>query len=135
MMLIRPGLFVVGLLVAGAALGAEPEAGGQPPVPLAVPTFDLRLGVDGEQTDNGFVVTRVKPGTRAAKLVRGGRVYRLEPGDVIKEVDGVPLTQEYTLRDAIAGSNGTVDLVVKNRRGRPPILEFDNVRLDRVRRR
>ena len=94
------------------------------------PRSDWKLGVRAENTDTGVVVTRVVPGSAAA---RGG----LERGDRIVTVSGhqigfvgrelFPLGHELQRR---AGRRGEVLLLVQNVRGNE-LLNVD-VRLDRA---
>jgi S1-C subfamily serine protease len=89
-----------------------------------------KLGVDGFNTGDGFVITRVFHGYAANNLRLNGRPYTLEPGDRVVEVDGVPVNRSWTLQRALGFTAGRVDLKVWDDRA-GDYLYFNGVRLSR----
>ncbi len=89
-----------------------------------------KLGVDGYNTGDGFVITRVFRGYPANNLISNRRPYTLEPGDRVVEVDGVPLSRSWTLQKALGFTTGRVDLKVWDDRA-GDYLYFYGVRLSR----
>lgn len=89
-----------------------------------------RLGVRGWNTDGGFSIKSVVPGSRATRLGKNGAIT-LEAGDRVVEVDGIKLDEQYTLQDAITASSGRIDLKIwDNRYGK--YRTFKGVKLDVV---
>ncbi len=131
------GTVFLGLAVAGAAgraLGQEPGDGlpdGRTPVSKIMSRY--RLGVYGVDTDRGFRVRSVIVGSRASRLYQGRTRISLETGDYITEVNGDPITRDHTLYEALAESEGVVDLRVWDGRYLR-YRTFEGVRLDVVRR-
>jgi len=124
---VRPGQ-----LEEGTPEGMAPEAmiaPGQPQTRIVPPAVGWKLGVYAFNTPAGVRVTRVQPGSAAA---RAG----LEPGDVIVTVNGYQIGQVgsrlYPLGNELqrrAGPRGEVLLLVQNVRNRD--LVNMNVRLQR----
>lgn len=124
---VRPGQ-----LEEGTPEGMAPEARiapGQPQTRIAPPMAGWKLGVYAFNTPAGVRITRVQPGSAAA---RAG----LEPGDVIVTVNGYQIglvgNRLYPLGDELqrrAGPRGEVLLLVQNVRNRE--LVNMNVRLQR----
>lgn len=116
----------------GTPEGVAPEAmiaPGQPHTRIAPPIAGWKLGVYAFNTPAGVRITRVQPGSAAA---RAG----LEPGDVVVTVNGYQIGQVgsrlYPLGDELqrrAGPRGEVFLLVQNVRNRD--LVNMNVRLQR----
>ena len=94
-------------LVAGLWLAAAPAAAQYFPAPPYRPPSFL-LGVDYQTNFNGALVQNVYPGSAAHRV-------GLQAGDVITEVDGIPVGYGSDLRGVLSSSDGYVRLMIIDR--------------------
>jgi S1-C subfamily serine protease len=102
--------WIAALVMAGAlataalptVVGEEPEYSGHQKF------FPWKMGVDGANTRDGFVISKVFTGFPANRL-GPNQGWTMDPGDRIVEVNGVPLDGKWTLQKALGYSGGKID--------------------------
>jgi S1-C subfamily serine protease len=104
------------IVLIGVALGsgvAPPRAAADdPPVVEVRQKFvPWKLGVNGVNTSEGYVISKVREGYPANLLGRD-RSSTLERGDRITEIDGQAIDRSWTLQKALGYSSGKIDLQV-----------------------
>lgn len=95
---------LAGATAAPTAAGDEPT-GGYGGRQKFVP---WKMGLEGANTTDGFVISRVYAGYAANRLGRD-RNFTLEAGDRITEVNGRPINRDWTLQKALGYSGGKID--------------------------
>jgi serine protease Do len=86
----------------GAPTPGTPEAEGSP-VPEAAPEAGARLGVSARATEGGLEIIEVHEGSL-------GRSLGLQPGDVLRELDGKPLAVPTDVATALAGAGSSLEV-------------------------
>jgi S1-C subfamily serine protease len=75
-----------------------PEAEGSP-----APEAGARLGVSARPTEGGLEIVEVREGSL-------GRSLGLQPGDVLREIDGKPLAVPSDVATALAGAGSSLEV-------------------------
>lgn len=96
----------------GLGTPSAPEA-----TPAPTPEAGARLGVSARPTDGGLEVVEVHEGSLAQSL-------GLQPGDVLRELDGKPLAHASDVTTALAGAGASVEVRFE-RRGATHVVTLD----------
>jgi serine protease Do len=81
-----------------------PEAEGSPaPEGTPAPEAGARLGVSARPTEGGLEIVEVREGSL-------GRSLGLQPGDVLREIDGKPLAVPSDVATALAGAGSSLEV-------------------------